>query len=170
MLRRMLLFLATSSAIVGPCRGEVANVGPSGFAVKHVVAIQAAPENVYAVLIGKVESWWNPEHTYSHDSRNLSIDARPGGCFCEKLANGGGVEHMRVVFVSPGQVLRMAGRDDEVGRRPPLRAEKAAEQRLADASGAQDRDLAVHRTTYCRDSCVLRYSSSPPPSPSSARL
>jgi len=109
MLRRMLLFLATSCAILGPCRGEVANVGPTGFAVKHVVTIQAAPENVYAALIGKVGSWWNPDHTYSHDSRNLSIDARPGGCFCEKLGNGGGVEHMRVVFVSPGQVLRMAG-------------------------------------------------------------
>src|SRR5438067_11568557 len=109
MLRRMLLFLATSSAIVGPCRGEVANVGPSGFAVKHVVAIQAAPENVYAVLIGKVKSWWNPEHTYSHDSGNLSIDARPGGCFCEKLGNGGGVEHLRVVYVARPEVLRLSG-------------------------------------------------------------
>jgi len=109
MVRRILVSLLTLSAAAGASRAEVANVGPTGFAVKHVVTIQAAPENVYAALIGKVGSWWNPDHTYSHDSRNLSIDARPGGCFCEKLGNGGGVEHMRVVFVSPGQVLRMAG-------------------------------------------------------------
>src|SRR5438552_18932474 len=109
MLRRMLLFLATSCAILGPCRGEVANVGPTGFAVKHVVTIPAAPENVYAALIGKVGSWWNPDHTYSHDSRNLSIDARPGGCFCEKLPNGGGIEHLRVVYLAPPQIVRFSG-------------------------------------------------------------
>ena len=88
---------------------EVANVGPNGFAVKHSMTIQASPENVYAALVGKVDSWWNPEHTYSNDSKNLSIDARPGGCFCEKLANGGGVQHMSVVFASPGSTLRMLG-------------------------------------------------------------
>ena len=73
------------------------------------MTIQASPENVYAALTGKVGSWWNPEHTYSHDSRNLSIDARPGGCFCEKLDNGGGVEHMKVVLAWPGRMLRMTG-------------------------------------------------------------
>jgi hypothetical protein len=53
--------------------------------------------------------WWNPEHTYSGDSRNLSIDARPGGCFCERLGDGGGVEHMRVIYVAPRETLRMSG-------------------------------------------------------------
>ena len=43
------------------------------------------------------------------DAKNLSIDARPGGCFCEKLPNGGGVEHARVVYVAPREVLRLSG-------------------------------------------------------------
>ena len=34
---------------------------------------------------------------------------RTGGCFCERLANGGGIEHARVLYVQPGQVIRMAG-------------------------------------------------------------
>lgn len=41
------------------------------------------------------------------DAKNLSIDARPGGCFCE--TSNGGVEHMRVVFVRRNQSLRMFG-------------------------------------------------------------
>jgi hypothetical protein len=64
---------------------------------------------VYEALIGEIGLWWNPEHTYSHDAKNLSIDARPGGCFCEKLPNGGGIEHLRVVYVAPPQIVRFAG-------------------------------------------------------------
>ena len=109
MRRRILLSGIALCAVAGTSPAEVVNVAPNGFAVKHVTTIQASPENVYAALTGKVGSWWNPEHTYSHDSRNLSIDSRPGGCFCEKLGNSGGVEHMRVVFAWPGQLLRMTG-------------------------------------------------------------
>jgi uncharacterized protein YndB with AHSA1/START domain len=109
MRHRILLSAIALCVTAGTSSAEVVNVAPNGFSVKHAMTIQASPANVYATLTGKVGSWWNPEHTYSHDSSNLSIDARPGGCFCEKLGNGGGVEHMTVVFVSPGQMLRMTG-------------------------------------------------------------
>lgn len=98
--------LAIGSA---PLSAEVMSVGTSGFAVKHEVAIKAAPGPVYDALTSKVGSWWNPDHTYSHDSRNLSIAAVPGGCFCERLPDGGGVQHMTVVYASPGKALRMIG-------------------------------------------------------------
>lgn len=84
-------------------------IGPNGFLVKFDVTINAPAAKVYDALIGQVSSWWNPEHTYSHDAKNLSIDARPGGCFCEKLPNGGGIEHLRVVYVAPPQVVRFSG-------------------------------------------------------------
>jgi hypothetical protein len=32
-----------------------------------------------------------------------------GGCFCEKLPNGGSVMHMTVVYAQPGQSLRLFG-------------------------------------------------------------
>jgi hypothetical protein len=32
-----------------------------------------------------------------------------GGCFCEKLPNGGSVLHMTVVYAQPGQGLRLSG-------------------------------------------------------------
>ena len=88
---------------------EVADMNASGFLIKHEVTVNATPANAYKALVDEVGSWWNSAHTYSNDARNLSIDARPGGCFCEKLPNGGGVQHMSVVYASPGQVVRMMG-------------------------------------------------------------
>jgi len=84
-------------------------IAPNGFLVKFDVSINAPAPKVYDTLVGQIGSWWNPEHTYSHDAKNLSIDARPGGCFCEKLPNGGGIEHLRVVYVAPPQVVRLSG-------------------------------------------------------------
>jgi uncharacterized protein YndB with AHSA1/START domain len=84
-------------------------IAPNGFLVKFDVNINAPAAKVYEALVGKVGSWWNPEHTYSRDANNLSIDARPEGCFCEKLPNGGGIEHLRVVYVAPPQVVRFSG-------------------------------------------------------------
>ncbi|HEY8586888.1 MAG TPA: SRPBCC domain-containing protein [Rhodanobacter sp.] len=86
-----------------------AQAGPNGFFVKHEVVINAPPAAVYEALVGHVGQWWNPQHTFSGDAENLSLDARPGGCFCEKLPNGGGLEHLRVVYVAPPEMLRMTG-------------------------------------------------------------
>lgn len=106
---RVLFAAVILGVAAGTSPAEVANVAPNGFAVKHSMTIPASPQKVYEALVGKVGSWWNPEHTFSNDSKNLSIDARAGGCFCEKLGNGGSVEHMRVVFAWPGRILRMTG-------------------------------------------------------------
>ena len=84
-------------------------ITPNGFLVRLEASVRSPKQNVYDALIGQVGSWWNPEHTYSHDAKNLSIDPRAGGCFCEKLPNGGGVVHLRVVYIAPGEVLRLSG-------------------------------------------------------------
>jgi uncharacterized protein YndB with AHSA1/START domain len=84
-------------------------VTPSGFLVKIEANINAPAAKVYDALVGQIGSWWNPEHTYSHDAKNLSIDPRPEGCFCEKLPNGGGIEHLRVVYIAPPQLVRFSG-------------------------------------------------------------
>jgi uncharacterized protein YndB with AHSA1/START domain len=84
-------------------------VMPTGFLLKFELSVSAPRPKVYDALLGQVGLWWNSEHTYSHDAKNLSIDPRPGGCFCEKLPNGGGVEHLRVVYIAPGEVLRLSG-------------------------------------------------------------
>jgi uncharacterized protein YndB with AHSA1/START domain len=93
------------SGIAG--HASAADVAPAGFLVRYELAVGAPPAKVYDSLIN-VGWWWSETHTYSGDSRNLSIDARAGGCFCEKLPTGS-VEHMRVVFLKANEVLRMTG-------------------------------------------------------------
>jgi uncharacterized protein YndB with AHSA1/START domain len=95
--------------LLGAPAQSAPEVTSNGFVVKFDVSVNAPAGKVYEALVGQVGSWWNPEHTYSHDAKNLSIDARPGGCFCEKLPKGGGVEHARVIYVAPREVLRLSG-------------------------------------------------------------
>ena len=105
--RCVVIFMLLSVTTVS--KADVVQVNSTGFLVKHEVNVKAAPAKVYDALVGQVGSWWDPQHTYSGDSKNLAIDARPGGCFCERLENGGGIEHMRIVYVQPGAQIRMAG-------------------------------------------------------------
>jgi len=103
-------FAATIALATAPgaARAE-ASVAETGFAVQLEETIHAPPARVYQAFTGEVGRWWNSEHTYSHDAANLSIDARAGGCFCEQLAAGGSVEHLRVINVAPPSLLRMSG-------------------------------------------------------------
>jgi uncharacterized protein YndB with AHSA1/START domain len=96
-------------AAAGVARAAVVDVSATGFVVRHEATVAGSPANVYRLLTTRVGSWWHPDHTHSKDSKNLSIDPRPGGCFCERLPGGGGAEHMRVVIAAPGEVLRMTG-------------------------------------------------------------
>ena len=95
--------------LAAPVRSEVIESTAAGFSVRTVAAIKAPPAKVYAALTDRVGGWWDPAHTFSHDARNLSLDAKPGGCFCERLPDGGGVQHMSVVYASPGKLLRLTG-------------------------------------------------------------
>jgi len=88
---------------------EIADSGANGFTIKIVTTIKAAPADVYKKLVNNVGDWWSPQHTFSGDAHNLSIEEKPMGCFCEKLPNGGGVRHMEVIFFAAGKTLRMSG-------------------------------------------------------------
>jgi uncharacterized protein YndB with AHSA1/START domain len=87
---------------------EIADSTPGGFTVKFSASLRAPPDEVYRRIV-RVGEWWSSDHTYSGDARNMTIEDRPGGCFCEKLPDGAAVEHMRVVFARPGKTLRMYG-------------------------------------------------------------
>lgn len=87
---------------------EVVESSAAAMKVKEVVEIAAPVEKVYAAFV-RIGSWWDKEHTFSGDAANLSLDVRPGGCFCEKLPDGGGAMHLTVVFVAPNQRITLSG-------------------------------------------------------------
>ena len=91
-----------------PASAEVIHAEPHGFAVRQTVQLVVpAPEAMAAFT--RISGWWSKDHTYSGDVTNLSLDARPGGCFCERFPKGGGIEHLRVTAVTPGESIILTG-------------------------------------------------------------
>jgi uncharacterized protein YndB with AHSA1/START domain len=91
-----------------PARATVSDYTPSGFAIEITAHIAASPDKVYAALVVPAR-WWNPQHTFSERTSNLSLDAKAGGCLCETLPNGGSVQHLIVAAAIPGRMLRLRG-------------------------------------------------------------
>ena len=91
----------------GGASAEVKSTWEDGLRTENRVVIAAPPEKVYAAL-GEIGRWWNGEHSYSGDSKNMTIALTPGGCFCEALP-GGGVKHGEVILAWPGTTLRIQG-------------------------------------------------------------
>lgn len=88
---------------------EVSAADASGFITTHSVTISRPRTEVYEAAVRQIGSWWSSDHTVSGHASNLRIDARPQGCFCERLGSSGGVVHMTVTFVNPGVMLRLTG-------------------------------------------------------------
>lgn len=95
-------------AVSGPVAAEVKSVAPNGFEVVSTATIPAPADRVYSAF-GEVGRWWSPSHTFSRDAANLSMELHAGGCFCERLKDGGSVQHLLVVYAAPGEGLRLRG-------------------------------------------------------------
>jgi uncharacterized protein YndB with AHSA1/START domain len=89
-------------------RAEVVDQQPNGFSLQEHETIAATPEKIWAELIQPAH-WWSSAHTFSGDAKNMTFEARAGGCWCEALKDGGSVLHMTVVQVRPGVLLRLRG-------------------------------------------------------------
>jgi uncharacterized protein YndB with AHSA1/START domain len=89
-------------------QADIQSTTETGFALSKTVIIKQKPDAVYAAL-GKPGTWWASDHSWSGDAKNMSMALKAGGCFCERLpANHGMVEHGRVIFASPGKMLRLS--------------------------------------------------------------
>lgn len=99
----LLLGLISSNA-----NAEIIDKSPYGFTSKHEFMVNKSPLVAYREF-GKIANWWSSSHTWSGDAKNLSMQMRAGGCFCEKLKNNGSVKHMEVVYVKPNEEVRLFG-------------------------------------------------------------
>jgi uncharacterized protein YndB with AHSA1/START domain len=106
---RVLMFTLALITLAIPVHAEVVERSPSGFSVKTVVTIAARPERVFDALVNEIHVWWDNAHTFSGDAGNLWLTPNPGGCLCETLGRGGGVEHLVVTNVVVGELLRFRG-------------------------------------------------------------
>lgn len=106
--RFAILIAACSGAVASPALAEVVSADAHGFEIRHQVQLVVPPATAYAAF-GEVGGWWGASHSYSGDAANLRLSLSPGGCFCERLPGGGGVEHLRVTYVEPGKRVVLTG-------------------------------------------------------------
>jgi hypothetical protein len=95
-------------ALAATAHADVTDRAPNGFTISHTRDVAAAPDAVWKALVA-VGTWWDREHTYSGNSKNLLLSPRAGGCFCETLERGGTIEHARVIYAQPPTTLRLSG-------------------------------------------------------------
>lgn len=107
-MKTMIAAAAVALLAAGTARAEVVDAQPNGFEVKHEVVIAAPASAVWATLV-QPSKWWSSAHTWSGSAANLSLGAASGGCFCERLPNGGSVLHMSTVYAAPSQRLVLSG-------------------------------------------------------------
>jgi hypothetical protein len=92
-----------------PVSAEITESGEHGFSVSHSISTEAEPFVAYRTMTSHIDQWWNGDHSWSGDAANLYLKPEIGGCFCERLPNGGRVEHLRIIYLSPGQEIRFDG-------------------------------------------------------------
>ena len=99
----ILAALGGSLGLIGCASAEVVSAASDHFTLKLEAETELSPHEVWARLIDP-SSWWLPDHTYSGDSANLSIDPVAGGLWQENW-DGGSVWHGTVLRAEPGKVL-----------------------------------------------------------------
>ena len=105
------LALALALIVPGSLQAEVTRSGDEGFTVRHMLTTAAEPLIVYRTLTDHIDQWWNPAHSWSGDASNLYISTGSvgGDCFCERLPDGGHVEHLHIIYLAPGAEIRFSG-------------------------------------------------------------
>lgn len=105
-MRRLVFGLALASVAL-PASAAVLSADAASFVVTQSYETKADAATAFASLI-EPKRWWSSQHSWSGDANNLSLDARAGGCWCERW-NGGEAEHARVIFIAKDKQLRVSG-------------------------------------------------------------
>jgi len=104
----LLPWIAAAAMFSGTVDAEVISVSANGFEVREQLHMDLPADKIYEAILLPAR-WWGSDHTYSGNAANMTLDPRAGGCWCEKLDNGGSVQHLQVVYVAPGRALRLRG-------------------------------------------------------------
>ena len=93
-------FLALATA-----RADIVDASDAHYVLRHEARSTLAPDALWQRLVVPA-SWWHPEHTYSGDAGNLSLDVRAGGLWLERW-DGGSVVHGSILYLEDGKTLRL---------------------------------------------------------------
>jgi uncharacterized protein YndB with AHSA1/START domain len=135
-MRVALLAGLLAAACAPQAAAEVKSSAADGFLIEQRIVVKADAERSWQALL-QPSRWWSKAHTWSGSAENLSLEAKAGGCFCERWT-GGEVEHARVLFLRKGQLLRMQG---AFGPMQPMAVEAVLEFKLTPGKDGTQVDL-----------------------------
>jgi uncharacterized protein YndB with AHSA1/START domain len=149
LLRSVVKGMAVAAMLVVPQNvcAAVNDSAANGFSVTEKVHIAAPPEKVYAELVTP-SHWWSSSHTFSHEAMNLTLEPKAGGCWCERLPNGGSVQHLTVYYANPGHALLLRG---PLGPLQGLGVDGALSIALKPADGGTDLTATYNVGGYLKD-------------------
>lgn len=112
MVRRLFPLIAAAAllaviSVPAPAWAEVKSAAPHGFEIGGTLNLNAPPARVWALLTAP-DAWWSRDHRWFRNSA-LSLDLSPGGCWCERAADGRVSRHLETVLVEPGSKLVLQG-------------------------------------------------------------
>lgn len=114
---RAIIMAVLAMFAAAPTRAEVAETTADRFVTRATASVKATPLATWLALTRPAD-WWNGEHSWSGDARNLTLTPQGGGCFCERIPVGdsgnssameGSARHAEVLQAFPMRVLRMSG-------------------------------------------------------------
>ncbi|MGV3578808.1 hypothetical protein [Brevundimonas sp.] len=114
---------------------EVVSKSDDAFVLNFEQRVEASPDVILST-IARPAAWWSSDHTYSGSAENITLDLRPGGCWCEGLP-GGGVKHGEVLLVWPEQ--RQIRFEAPFGPLQAMGADAILTMSWADAEGGSSR-------------------------------
>jgi hypothetical protein len=85
---RALALAILSLLAASPAAAEVVSASPNGFEVRHTVNLVVKPEVAFSSF-ADVGAWWDDEHTYSSEGKNMSLELYRAAGFAK-----GGAEAM----------------------------------------------------------------------------
>lgn len=88
-----------------PGQADIIKAAPDHYTLKHEMQSSLSPQDMWSRLI-KPETWWHPDHSYSGDAANLSLDAQAGGLWREDWP-GGSTAHGQVLYIKSGEQMRL---------------------------------------------------------------
>lgn len=100
--------IAAAGFGAGAAFAEVKDAAPDGFTLENAVEVPVDAATAWKALIEDVDVWWPADHTWWGAESALSIEARAGGCFCERLGERE-AQHLLVTYAEPPKLLRLTG-------------------------------------------------------------
>ena len=107
-MKRYIAVMLLTLLAAAQAEAKVTAQSPTGFSLTLEADVNASPQQAWERFVG-IGSWWDMDHSYSHDGKNMHMDTRPGGAWIENLPNGGFVTHLAVTQAVPGQRLVLTG-------------------------------------------------------------